>query len=468
MSQMKVRTLASLVAVAAVLPLSNAQATPSCCSGNSPSLDLLPSSSPSSPYPLLTPAVTPTPSPSPSPAAPSAFSCGLTNKANYSLTLSVSNNCASMTTQTADQFLDKLSTTGLNSFGLGYNGTQAASIDANFNALGMNLAFPNLGFTGAGAQLTFTIPGLGVTQNFNGVDRDDSKRLLSDYLKKSDIIGRIMKYQAEKTPNSPITGAGGLLPTQVSTDFNQNFGDTATNIAAPANLAKVDGAGANLIGAALSYSSLKALDRDTKVTSIPLSYTIRNDLDPRRQLVISMPITQIETEGAKSYHGALGVAYRLPMNDSWTLTPAGRISAIGSKDLATVAGLYSASITSTYIWAMDGFDVAMGNMLSYNKTMKIKSGDYSFDPDITSTVLRNGAMLSQPIMLGGKKMSVEYSLIDTRYMGTKLYADNTQEIGITLGTNKSAFSSRSFFRGGLSYIHGKDTKGFTVNIGYWF
>ncbi len=466
MSQMKTHTIAALVAAIAALPLTSVQATPSCCSGNSPSVDILPSSSPStSPFPLLPNAGTPSTAPS---TSPSTFSCGLTNKANYSLTLNVSNNCALMTTQTADQFLDKLSSSGLQSFGLGYDGTQTASIDANFNSLGMKLAFPNLGFTGTGAQLTFAVPGLGVTQTFNGTDRDDSKRLLSDYLKKSDIIGRIMKYQAEQTPNSPITGAGGMLPTQISADFNQNFNDTATNIAAPANLAKVDGAGANLIGAALSYGSLKALDRDTKVTTIPLSYTVRNDLDPRRQLVITMPITQVETEGAKSYHGALGVAYRLPMNDNWTLTPGGRISAVGSKDLATVAGLYSASITSTYIWAMDGFDVAMGNMLSYNKTMKIKSGDYSFDPDITSTVLRNGVMLSQPVTLSGKKMSVEYSLIDTRYMGTKLYADNTQEIGITLGTNKSAFSSRSFFRGGLSYIHGKDTKGFTLTIGYWF
>ncbi|MBP9712688.1 MAG: hypothetical protein KBD60_03230 [Sterolibacterium sp.] len=391
-----------------------------------------------------------------------------TCKDNYCLALTVSGTSAALSTQTADQFLDKLSTTGLNSFNLGYNGTQAASIDANFNSLGMQLMFPNTGFTGSGAQLNFAIPGLGVTKTFSGTDRDDSKRLLSDYLKKSDIIGRIMKYQAENSPTSPITGAGGLLPTQVSTDFNQNFGDTATNIAAPANLAKVDGAGANLIGVALSYGALKTLDRDTKVTSIPLSYTVRNDLDPRRQLVISMPITQVETQGAKSYHGALGVAYRLPMNDSWTLTPSGRISAVASKDMATVAGLYSASLTSTYIWALEGFDVAMGNMISYNKTMKIKSGDYSFDPDITSTVLRNGVMLSQPVMLSGKKMSVEYSLVDTRYTGTKLYVDNTQEIGITLGTNKSAFSSRSFFRGGLTYLHGKDTKGFTLNIGYWF
>lgn len=397
-------------------------------------------------------------------------SCGPANDKNYSLMFSVGGvGCSVFSTDTADQFLDKLSTSGLSSLNNAYNGTQDANISASFNALGMNIAYPNAGYTGTGATLNFSIPGLNEYKIFTGTDRDDTKRQLSDYLKKSNLIGKIMKWQSEHSPVSPLTGAGGLLPSTVSTDFNQNFTDSATNIAAPVAAVKQDAsAGANLIGAALSYSSLKSKDRDTDVISIPLSYTIRNDMDPRRQLVLSLPITQIDTAGAKSYHTGLGVAYRMPMNDNWTLTPSGRISVVGSKDLATVAGLYSFSLTSTYIWTMPDFDVAMGNMIGYNQTAKVKSGDYSFDPDIQSTVLRNGVMLSQPVTLAGKKMSVEYSLVDTRYLGDKLYMDNTQELSITLGTNKRAYSSRSFFRAGLTYLHGKDTDGFTLNFGYWF
>lgn len=397
--------------------------------------------------------------------------CATPTSSNYGLAVTVAGTCHSVATDTANEFLDKLTTSGLQSIDLGYNGTQTATIGANFNSLGMTMAFPNTGFTGTGATLNFAIPALGVNRTFTGTDRDASKEQLADYLKKSNIIGEIMKYQAANTPTSPITGAGGLVPSMVASDFNQNFTDTATNIAGPsseASAATQDKVTPNLIGIALSYSSLTALDRDTKVTSIPLSYTIRNDLDPRRQLVLSMPITQVETNGAKSYQTGLGAAYRLPMNDSWTLTPSGRVSVVGSEDLATVAGLYSLSITSTYIWTFPSFDVAMGNMVSYNQTMKFKAGDYSFDPDIQTTVLRNGVMLSQPVTVFGKKMSVEYSLIDTRYTGADLYADNTQEIGITLGTNKRAYSSRSFFRAGLSYIQGKDMDGFTLNIGYWF
>lgn len=388
---------------------------------------------------------------------------------NFGLSMSVSGGgCASISTNTAQAFFDKLTTAGLQSFGLGYTGLQPATIDANFNSLGMTLAFtqPN-----GGTLLGLDIPLLGVHQQWTGTTRDDSKQQMADYLKKSNIIGQIMKFQAANSPTSPIAGAGGMLPNAVAGDFNQNFTDTATNIAAPSSAATAatqDKVTPNLIGIALSYGSFTSLDNKTKVTSIPLSYTMRNDIDPRRQLILSMPITEIDTNGAKSYQGALGAAYRVPMNDNWTLTPSGKVSGVGSVDMATVAGMYSLSVTSTYIWNLADYDVSMGNMLGYNKTMKFKSGDYAFDPDIKSTVLRNGVMLSQPVNWGGKKMSVEYSAIDTRYSGTKLYIDNTQEIGITVGTNKSAFSSRSFLRGGLTYLHGKDTKGLTANIGYWF
>jgi hypothetical protein len=66
-------------------------------------------------------------------------------------------------------------------------------------------------------------------------------------------------------------------------------------------------------------------------------------------------------------------------------------------------------------------------------------------------------------------MTIEYSLIDTRYVGgDKPFLDVFQEFGITLGTNKSAYDARSFLRGGLTYMHASGASGFTANIGYWF
>jgi hypothetical protein len=156
------------------------------------------------------------------------------------------------------------------------------------------------------------------------------------------------------------------------------------------------------------------------------------------------------------------------MNDAWSIAPALRLGVVASEDVATVSGVASASIASTYVMRFTGFDMAIGNMLGYYTTLKVKSGDYSFNPKIDNVVLRNGVMFNKPVALGGMPLSAEVSLIDTRYLGTDIYVDNTQELGVTLGTNRSAFSSRSFVRGGLNYLHGRDTRGLSVNIGYWF
>ncbi|MCB1888499.1 MAG: hypothetical protein KDH20_12910 [Rhodocyclaceae bacterium] len=377
----------------------------------------------------------------------------------YGLAVAVGADCGTASYTTAQELIDGIDTAELSTVNANYDGTQIATLNVFFNSLPISLAFPNAGNTGSGAELTFSIPDLGINETFVGADRDASQDLLEDYLKDSGVIADIMKYQAANSPHSPISGPGGVIPTAVSSDFSETF-DTMP--------AETSGEPVSVIGAGLGFSSLSVDDRDTTVTTIPISYAVRNTIDPRRQLVFSMPITIADTDGAKAYSVSLGVGYRFPINEAWTLTPAIRYGVTASEDLATVAGVASATLSSTYALRFDGFDMAIGNMLGYYTTTKVSAGDYSFDPDINNTVLRNGVMLSQPVTWGGKKLAIEYSVIDTRYLGTEIYVDNTQELGITVGTNRSAFSSRSYLRGGINLLRGKDTTGISLNIGYWF
>ena len=384
-------------------------------------------------------------------------------------TLSISDTtlgqCASIMPSTAEAFIDALKHTQLHStFPGANNATDGISALGSFNTLLTKLAFAP-----SSTQLSFSIPELGIDKNFNGLTRDASLEQFKDYLKTNDVIGKIMHYQAKNSPFSPITGEGGLIPTTMSSDFNDSFSGVASNIGAPsAKEGSQDSKPNNLIGAGVSYGSGKINDTSTKFLSIPLSYTFRNDIDPRRQLVLQLPITYSDIGGAKSIQAGFGVAYRLPMSDNWTLTPGIKYSAVGSQDLATVAGLYSATIGSAYVIPMTGFDIAIGNMLGVYKTSKFTSGNYSFNPDITTTGMRNGIMLLQPVTVKGTKMSLEYSFIDARYFGDKPFADNSQELGITLGTNKSAYSARSFLRAGLGYAHSKSGNTWKLNFGYWF
>lgn len=125
--------------------------------------------------------------------------------------------------------------------------------------------------------------------------------------------------------------------------------------------------------------------------------------------------------------------------------------------------------TSTYTLPLiNSYSLTIGNMVTYSKSLKIKAGEYSFNPDIQSTIFRNGLMLSQPLSLFNSSLAVQYSITDTRYTGDKLYIDNTQEAGVSIGTDASSGDSNNWLRIGLSYIRGKDMNGVTTTFGYWF
>jgi hypothetical protein len=358
-----------------------------------------------------------------------------------------------------DAFLDAAKNFNLSNSNYGPN--SAATAVGRLNDVNMIFSYAANSNT-----LQYNFVELKESGSFTGANRDLSEEQFEDYIEKSGILGRLINYQAMNSPTSPITGVGGAIPTIGAADFATAF-DSMSTIG---NAGQSDSNVNNLIGIGVSYGSYNITGTDdVKTTSLPLSYTVRSDADPRRQLVLSMPLTKITTGDAASYHGGLGAAYRLPLTDRWTITPGAKYSVVASKDRATVATIMSASLASTYVIPMGSYHLGIGNMVGVYKTGKFSSGDYEYDPAIDLKMTRNGVLLALPTSMFGNSLSSEVSLIDTRYLGgDKPFVDSTQEIGITLGTNKAAVNARSFTRVGLSYVRGKASSGFTFNLGYWF
>ncbi|MBU6338303.1 MAG: hypothetical protein KGR19_10905 [Acidobacteria bacterium] len=380
---------------------------------------------------------------------------------SYAFQATVNGNAGSLICDwNSKSFLDALSNINLSN--ANYTTTSAAVGTARFNDVSMTLSYPANSNT-----LSYSFPQLGISGSFSANTRSAAEDLLKDYLKKEGVIGKIMNYQAKNSATSPIAGPGGLVPLTIAADFGNAFNNSPTAVSGPATSGA---AGNNLLSAALQYGQfrLSGVNDGIRTTTLPLSYTIRNDIDPRRQLSFSVPITLLELGDTKTVQTGLGIAYRLPMNDRWTITPAGRASVVASIDRATASFLYSGSLSSNYVIPMKGFDLVFGNMIGYYSTGKVSVGDYSASPDLRYTATRNGIMISQPVTLG-RKLTAEYSLIDTRYLGSqKPLIDNFQELGITLGTNKSALDARSAFRGGITLTRGPNLRGATANVGFWF
>jgi hypothetical protein len=357
----------------------------------------------------------------------------------------------------ANDFLDSIE--NFSGSNRAYTPTSSALMLGKFADVGIVLSY-----AANSTRLNYNFVELGESGNFTGPTRIDSQDQFEDFVKNNDILARMLRYQTQHSATSPITGVGGIITLAGMQDFSTSF-DTMSKIAASS-----EGGNNNLIGVGLSYGNYSVSGSADRIstTSLPLSYTIRNDIDPRRQLVLSVPLTLVSTGGAKTVQGSLGLAYRVPLSDNWTLTPGARYGIVASKDRATLATVMSANLASTYAIPMNGYALAVGNMIGYYKTGKFSSGDYSIAPDIALKMMRNGILASMPTTMFGPKMAAEFSLIDMRYIGDKPFLDNTQEIGFTVGTNRNAANARTFVRAGLSYLRGKNTRGLSANLGYWF
>ncbi len=344
------------------------------------------------------------------------------------------------------------------------NYTETSAVNTNARLLGVNAV---LGFDQGSRTLNFSIPDIGLNQSFTGATRRDSAILLRNYLRDNPLVlGDLQRRQAAISPLSPITGTGGVMPRAIMSDFSASFGETATRIATSQGAA-AQGA-QSMIGAGVVLSTHSVGDATVRSASVPLSYTVRNDIDPRRQAMLRAGFGVLDSAGSKSYQGRLSGGYRFPMSDEWVLTPMLGVSVAGSRDAAYVVGVMNASLASTYTWERESFDVTMGNMLGYYRTFKPSGAAFVSDPKIRNTAFMNGILISQPVSMGGRKLSIEYGLSDIRLMGTELYQNSAQELTLSLGTNKNALSARSFLRATLALQRAKDSKGVSFSVNYWF
>jgi hypothetical protein len=361
---------------------------------------------------------------------------------------------------------------GLTQVNANYNNNSAAVIRFGYRGLPIVLTT-----TAASTAVTMQIPGLNFSQTFSTQGtRDANVEDIKTFLKNSggDILNRLQQLLAKSSPIDPIAGNPSSMQSRmVSDDFDRNFTQFASNIkegGGPVSGGPVEsGTVNNLVGIGVSYGNYSQAGLNSSVVTLPLAYTFRPDIDPRRQLTIYAPITVTEVAGAKSYGVNLGMSYRLPMNDDWALTPAFGYGLSGSVDLGSAAAIMSASLTSQYTMRMSSYDLAIGNMVGLYQSSKFTAGDYSFDPQIKNTVFRNGVMASFPTLMMGRKMALEVSYVNTMFTGTELYSNQSNEIGVTLGTNKNANSARSYLRAGVTYLFAeKDIRGLRLNLGYWF
>lgn len=353
-----------------------------------------------------------------------------------------------------------------------YTDNSAASGTLNFRGLDINVSVP-----ANSTAITVDIPAINVNQTFTGATRNASVDELEEWLQKEagDVLTQIMQKLAATSATDPVAGSpNSLESTMTSTGYDRGFTSATTEL--ESRTIEAGEKNGNLAGVGFEFGYFEVGDAKGQSYRVPLSYTIRSNTNARKKFTISMPITVTDLEGAYSYAVGLGGGLTWPITDRWAITPALDWGFMGSVDLGAVGQIIAPSITSSYTWPIRNMKLNMGNMLGQYESMKISYGDYSFDPGISNTVLRNGLMLYIPTDKFRKNTGIEVFVVDTRFFGNELHIDAYNEIGFSFGSKKIRRKTvkgiiKNYLRdlrAGLTYTFSSDSSGISFNFGYTF
>lgn len=351
-------------------------------------------------------------------------------------------------------FADLFTNAGLQSTLPGYTPISAAIASVSLRGVPATLSY-----AANSPVLRLQIPSINVDVSFNGATRDESQDLAVKWVQGEGgpALTRFLQQAVATTPVDPVAGNPNSLMSQMgASDFGAALG--------------LGGGRPGGLGLAARFGSYAVDGFNSRVYSLPISTSF--DLGEGRALLLDGPLTFIDTEGAQSYSGSVGVGMRLPIRIGlpetldWTLTPMVRMGGVGSLDLGAVGGLWSVSVTSSLGWqVLPGTRLQMANMASRLQTLPIDYGGYNVSYELTNMMYRNGLLVTQDIgELFGRAAQATVFAIDTRFTGDALYVNSYQEYGGYL-----TFGGATPISVGLTVLTGeRGYGGVTVNLGSVF
>lgn len=348
-----------------------------------------------------------------------------------------------------------------------YSDTAIATAAIDLRGVGATISYPT-----SGSDLVLVIPALGERRVFQGTTRADSETQLIDFLESNqdDLLSRILQELVRTSPVDPVAGnPNSLMSKMVSADF-ANGSSVGPDTAFKADPGNPD-TGPALIGLPARLGRYTAGGFETDVLDLPLSYTFPI-YRPGYAMTVDLPLTYVDTQGAKAFAASLGAGLRVPLAEGWSLTPALRVGATGSVDAGAAALLYSGSITSNFERAVDDLTFTLGNSIAVIRSAALSAGDYTADYDLTNVVFRNGIGLAGPtgFQAWNKAVTWEAAIVNTQYTGSDLFVENATDVSVSFGTVAERDGMLwDSVRIGVTYTFtDADYSGVRLNFGYRF
>jgi len=335
-----------------------------------------------------------------------------------------------LTYHRAQNFFDDLSNNGFRRLFSIYNENSQVTANTLYNGVAVNVSFQHNSNT-----LVFNVPSLGITETFTERTRGQATTALENYLRNdtNGTASRIIEYQVRHTGTSQIAGNPTSLQGQT---VSNNFDVAATAPTAPTDRT-ANAAVPPLFAVGVAGGMYTQGDQDVSIINVPLSYAVGVDSDdPRKKLLLNGQVNYVTIGQAESFQGGLGVAYSHPLSDNWSLIPGVSYGVIGSTDLASLGQLFSTSVASNFRHKIGDYTLSVLNMFGYYRTLPLNVAGIASSPDINNYVIKTGFFAERvlPFPIFGHHLNVKSIFTDTQFLGTRLFVEQYNEVGMQFNT----------------------------------
>lgn len=261
-------------------------------------------------------------------------------------------------------------------------------------------------------------PGL-ISHNFQAQTRDGLDAAIRNYLKQDGAtdLARFLGALDKNSAVGSLDGNPAAVTAQSATVSYMAYAmrptETAEEADSPAKTSRV-GVEAKADGGVFSARSLEGQTFSLTPT-IPISF----GEESRVRLELSLPLNYTRIEGADQYR--VGAVLAVPVTvvkrtkDQpwlWQLTPSGGAIVSGSIDMVSGGALGSGGLSSYLSYRWNDWDFSMGNQVTFFEGVKISVSDYTFDPEVSQQIVKNGLKLGRSL---GQRWYAEVYAIDTEF-----------------------------------------------------
>jgi len=314
---------------------------------------------------------------------------------------------------------------------------------------------------------------------FDATSRDEAEEAFEDWLRgdfdapgaPSDAVGDLLHALVEHSPVDPVAGNPDSLLTRM---FDADWRIGIRGPFLPGTRGAWEGDTSRgwpgLFSTGPGYAHTESGPFSVDRLELPLSY--RANLAEPVSLILDLPLTATWTEGQISGLGSLGAGLQLRPFAWWSLTPMGRVGAVGSEHVGALAALYSGSITNRFTIPIGPLELGLATLFGASRTIDdLEVSDVELEYDLANQQLRNGAQLSGPfgIELLGAPAGFEVFGSHARFFGDDLFLESMGELGAALvlfGDVRGVPYQAVHL--GAAYLFGDDVDGVEVELRFRF